>query len=441
MTTMDNKSCPYQFDRHAADYRDNFESITHDLHAKCPVAWSPTYGGHWVVSGHQELFNIARRADVLSNDHDPDGIRKGYQGIGIPPASDRQGGFLEMDPPEQREYRQVLNPYMSPAAVARWKPMVDDLVNACLDERVEAGHIDFVDDLANVVPAVLTLAVLGLPLKDWHVYCEPTHAFVYTHPESPDMPRVRALQTEMTSRMYESIVNRRGKQVPGIIDGLMSSTIGGAPPSDDDVMGVLGLLIGGGFDTTTALTSHSLEWLSQHPQAREQLREHLEDLIDSATEEFLRYFTPAVGDARTVSQDCEIDGVKFKEGERVWLSWAMANRDPVMFPAADEIILDRTGNRHYSFGLGVHRCIGSNVARMVFKAMLTTVLTRMPDFVCLPEGTEHYDTVGVINGMKHLPATFTPGSRVGPSLEETLDRWQQLCDEQGLAEPVTRSSK
>lgn len=441
MTAMDNKSCPYQFDRHAADYRDNFERITHDLHAKCPVAWSPTYGGHWVVSGHQELFNIARRADVLSNDHDPDGIRKGYQGIGIPPASDRQGGFLEMDPPEQREYRQVLNPYLSPAAVARWKPMVDDLVNACLDERIETGRIDFVDDLANIVPAVLTLAVLGLPLKDWQVYCEPTHAFVYTHPESPDMPRVRALQTEMTTRMYGSIVDRRGKQVPGIIDGLMSSTICGAPPSDEDIMGVLGLLIGGGFDTTTALTAHSLEWLSQHPQAREQLRANLDDLIDSATEEFLRYFTPAVGDARTVSQDCEIDGVAFKEGERVWLSWAMANRDPVMFPAADEVVLDRTGNRHYSFGLGVHRCIGSNVARMVFKAMLTIVLTRMPDFVCLPEGTEHYDTVGVINGMKHLPATFTPGRRIGPSLDETLDRWQQLCDEQRLAEPITRSSK
>lgn len=125
----------------------------------------------------------------------------------------------------------------------------------------------------------------------------------------------------------------------------------------------------------------------------------------------------------------------------MWLSWAMANRDPVMFPAADEVVLDRTGNRHYSFGLGVHRCIGSNVARMVFKAMLTIVLTRMPDFVCLPEGTEHYDTVGVINGMKHLPATFTPGRRIGSSLDETLGRWQQLCDEQRLAEPITRSSK
>jgi cytochrome P450 len=441
VTTAKPDNCPFHFDRHAPDYRDKFEEITHELHAKCPVAWSPTYGGHWVVSGHKELFNIARSADVLSNDHDPDGKRKGYQGIGIPPATDRQGGFLEMDPPEQREYRRVLNPYLSPAAVARWKPMVDDLVNACLDERIESGRIDFVDDLANIVPAVLTLAVLGLPLADWHIYCEPTHALVYTHPESPDMPRVRALQTEMTAQMYERIVNRRGQRVPGVISGLMESTICGVPPSDYDIMGVLGLLIGGGFDTTTALTAHSLEWLSQNPDDRARLRDNLDELLDGATEEFLRYFTPAVGDARTVSQDCEIDDIQFREGERVWLSWAMANRDPDMFPEPDRVVLDRKANRHYSFGLGIHRCIGSNLARMVFKAMATAVLTRMPDYRCLPEGTQHYDTIGVINGMKHLPATFTPSSKVGPGLEETLRRWQQFCDEQSLAEPITRSAR
>ena len=95
------------------------------------------------------------------------------------------------------------------------------------------------------------------------------------------------------------------------------------------------------------------------------------------------------------------------------MSWAMANRDPAVFPDPNEIDLDRKGNRHFSFGLGVHRCIGSNVARTVFKSMLTAVLDRMPDYVCDPEGTVHYETIGVIQGMKHLPATFTPGKRLG----------------------------
>jgi cytochrome P450 len=151
----------------------------------------------------------------------------------------------------------------------------------------------------------------------------------------------------------------------------------------------------------------------------------------------LRFYTPAPGDGRTVTEDFEVDGVELKEGDRLWLSWAMANRDPEVFPDPNEVILDRSNNRHSSFGLGIHRCIGSNVARMTFKAMVTAVLDRMPDFTCDPAGAVHYDTVGIINGMKHLPATFTPGKQLGPGLEETLQSLQQICDDQRLADPVT----
>jgi cytochrome P450 len=160
-------------------------------------------------------------------------------------------------------------------------------------------------------------------------------------------------------------------------------------------------------------------------------------LLDSATEEFLRFYTPAPGDGRTISADCEIAGTQFKEGERLWLSWAMANRDPGVFPEPDSIDMARKGNRHTSFGLGIHRCIGSNVARMTFKTMVTAVLDRMPDYVINPGATVHYETVGVIQGMQHLSASFTPGKRLGKGLAETLDVLQTACDEQRLAEPVT----
>jgi hypothetical protein len=115
----------------------------------------------------------------------------------------------------------------------------------------------------------------------------------------------------------------------------------------------------------------------------------------------------------------------------------MANRDPGLFENPDELILDRKGNRHFSFGLGVHRCIGSNVARTVFKSMLTAVLDRMPDFQCDAAGAVHYETIGVIQGMQHLPAAFTPGPRLGPGLEATLEKLQRVCDEQQLAAPIT----
>ena len=428
----------YQFDRHTPEYRERFESITTEMISECPVAWSDTYGGHWVAAGHEEVFELARSAGYLSNDHDVRGERRGYKGITIPtPEIEMQGGFLEMDPPEQRHYRQVLNPYLSPAAIGRWIPIVDELVRACLNEKIETGQIDVVDDLANVVPAVLTLAMLGVPLKNWSLYCEAVHASVYTPPDSPDIPQVRQAQQAMYRDMLGQLAQIRANPRPGMIGALTRAEINGKQPDDMELVGVLALLIGGGFDTTTALTAHALEWLSEHPDQRARLSAERDTLLDSATEEFLRFYAPAPGDGRTISADCEVAGTSFREGERLWLSWAMSNRDPAVFPNPHEVDLARTGNRHHSFGLGLHRCIGSNLARMVFKRMVTAVLDRMPDYRCDPAEAVHYQTIGVIQGMQHLPATFTPGSRLGDGLDETIARMQVICDEQRIAEPVT----
>ncbi|UGQ11011.1 cytochrome P450 [Yinghuangia sp. ASG 101] len=440
-TGEDRKKHTIDFDRHSTAYRTDFEEITQDLHSRCPVAWTGQHGGYWLASGNQEVFDLARRADLLSNDNDVKGERKGYFGITIPhrPRDEvsTRGGFLEMDPPEQRHYRQALNPYLSPAAVARWQPVMNEITRACIDERIETGTIDFVDDLANIVPAVMTMALLGLPLRDWEVFCEPAHATVYTKPDSPEMAKVIDGMIQSYVLITEHIGRIRAEPRPGLIDALVNADINGSRPTDQDITESVMLLIGGGFDTTTALTAHSLEWLAENPAERERLSRERDVLLDSATEEFLRYFTPAVGDGRTIAADCEVAGTRFKEGERLWLSWAMANRDARVFDAPDTVLLDRKGNRHASFGLGIHRCIGSNFARKSFKTMLTHVLDRMPDYTCVAEGTVHYDTTGLINGMKHLPAIFTPGRRLGAGIDETLDALQKVCDEQGLAAPVT----
>jgi cytochrome P450 len=437
--TEDRKNNPYHFDRHTPEYRHEFEAITTDMQSKCPLAWTDTYEGHWVAAGHHEVFELARSAEYLSNDHDVNNERRGYKGITIPtPESNQhQGGFLEMDPPAQRHYRQALNPYLSPAAVQRWVPVADELVRACLDEKIESGSIDFVDDLANIVPAILTLGMLGIPLDTYEVYVEPAHASVYTPPGSPDWPRVVELAMGMYGALYNELQAVKGSPRPGLVDALVNATIDGKKPDDMELLGVLSLLIGGGFDTTTALTAHALEWLSEHPADRTRLSAERGALLDSATEEFLRFFTPAPGDGRTIAQDCEIVGQAFREGERLWLSWAMANRDPSVFPNPNEVDLARQGNRHASFGLGIHRCIGSNMARMVFKRMLLAVLDRMPDFRTDPAGAVHYDTIGVIQGMKKLPATFTPGPRLGAGLAETIAAVQRVVSEQKVAEPVT----
>lgn len=438
MNDTDRKD-PYRFhfDRHTPDYREHYEEITEELQQRCPVAWTDTHGGHWVASGSEEVFELAR-CPYISNDHDVNNERRGYQGITIPAKPiPLRAGILEMDPPDHKTYRGVLNPYLSPAAVKRWEPFIDEVVRASIDEKIASGRMDFVDDLANIVPAVLTLAMLGVPLKDWPIYSEPAHSLVYTPEDSPEMPKVIEQNMQMGMALFEQIAKIRENPRPGIIDGLVRLQVDGAPAPDMEILGMLTLLIGGGFDTTTALTAHALEWLGEHPDQRRRLSDERDALLDSATEEFLRFYTPAPGDGRTFSEDCEVGGVQFKEGERLYISWSMANRDPKVFSDPNEIILDRKGNRHFAFGIGIHRCIGSNLGRAVFKAMLTAVLDRLPDYVCDPAGTVHYETIGVIQGMRHLPVTFTPGAPLGPGLNETLEKLQEICDEQELARPIT----
>ena len=146
---------------------------------------------------------------------------------------------------------------MSPAAVKRWQPFVDEIVRASIDEHIETGRIDFVDDLANVVPAVLTLAMLGVSLDKWTMYNEPAHASVYTPPDSPDAPRVRELYMGMGIDLFTNLVEIRDDPRPGIIDALAKMRIDGEAPPDIELIGILNLLSVGGFDTTTALTAHT----------------------------------------------------------------------------------------------------------------------------------------------------------------------------------------
>ena len=217
-----------------------FEKITEEMHEKCPVAWSDTYGGHWVAAGSNAVFELAR-CPHISNDHDINGERKGYKGISIPTSRRvvTRGGMLEMDDPEHRIYRNVLNPYLSPAAVARWEPFVHEIVRASIDEKIESGRIDFIDDLANVVPAVLTMALLGIPLKMWTVYCEPTHAAIYT----PSTPRRRAggpAASRDGYRPHHPAQRREAEPRPGLLNALINLRIDGEPAPDMEILGMLG---------------------------------------------------------------------------------------------------------------------------------------------------------------------------------------------------------
>ena len=193
----------------------------------------------------------------------------------------------------------------------------------------------------------------------------------------------------------------------------MQTTVDDRPVTDDEVFAMVDLLLSGGVGTTASLVSNTVVWLYQNPAVRQDLIDHPEKM-DRAIEEFLRFFSPTQGLARTVTTDVEFEGCPMKKGDRVLLSWASANRDPELFESPDELDIERWPNRHTAFGIGIHRCAGSHLGRAMARELLSQIINRMGDYVVDLDALVPYPHQGTNNGWTSIPATFTPGPRVLP---------------------------
>jgi cytochrome P450 len=407
---MANQRPTIDFDHHSMEYaRRVIEDPTgyfQQMQREHPVAWTEKYGGFWIVSRYEDVRRVSEDDAAFSSRHDIPNQSVAYTGITIPGPPARSTP-IEMDPPEFFDYRRLLNRWFAPAAIEKLKPRMMEFTTWCLDRHIESGKIDLVLDLASPVPAMMTLHVLGIPLEHWHLYADTSHAVVYTPPDSPE--KLKALEGDgmMRGTFVEIIKERRRKPGDDIISHIISARIGGRPIPDPTLIEICSLIVHGGVDTTTSLLANTFEYLDRTPDARRRLIDD-PDLIFSAGEEFLRYYCPVQILARTATRDVEIGGQLIRAGERVALWWAAANHDPSAFDHPEQIILDRFPNRHTAFGLGIHRCLGSNFARAQYAVVLGEVLRRMPDFRLIREQAEHYESIGTVNGYVRMPAAFTP---------------------------------
>lgn len=383
---------------------------------RCPVAYNERYGGFWVVSGHEEVAAVSRDAATFSSRHAPEpeeGVR--WLGIaGIPRARTiPTQGIAEVEGPTHQALRRAMNPFLVPQAVEALRPLMEAATTWFLDERIESGAIDLVLDLANPVPAILTMALVGLPLDAWPPYADLFHGTIAHRPGEPEFDRAVAAVPAMLARLGEVAAARRRDPGDDLLSALVRVEVDGRRLSDAELRGVLWNLIGGGLDTTTSLTALALHHLDAHPDQRARLAAD-PALLDPATEEFLRYFSVNETLTRTVARDVELGGQRLCRGDHLMLSWLSANRDGAVFDRPDEVVLDREVNPHLAFGVGPHRCIGMHLARTMFQVLVGAVLARLPDYAVDRAATRFYAGNPELNGVVALPATFTPGPRLGP---------------------------
>jgi cytochrome P450 len=207
-------------------------------------------------------------------------------------------------------------------------------------------------------------------------------------------------QEEMIAYFAEKIAARRASPRDDLIGYLINARVEGRAFSDEHIIGTLRLMMIAGIDTTWSAIGSCLWHLAMHPQDRRRLTAE-PDLMGAAVEEFLRAYAP-VTMAREVVKETQIAGCTFKPGHMVLLSFPAANRDPAMFPDADQVVIDRAQNRHAAFGLGIHRCIGSNLARMEIRVALREWLGRFAEFHLDPQAPVTW-SIGTVRGPRKLP--------------------------------------
>jgi cytochrome P450 len=400
-------------DHHSSEFLANRLAEWRKLR-QTPVAYTNSYGGFWVVSGYREVTRVSRDDETFTGQYGE------YAGVdcrgivGIPrPEGLPAAGIAEAEAGVHQALRRALNPYLLPNAVDAMRPWVEDLTTWFIDQRIETGAMDMVNDLTNPVPAVATMRLLGLPCDGWKHYADLFHATIAFREGEPEQQAAVANVPAMVEALLEEVEERRRRPRPDLLTELVQiEGRDGKPVSDAEITAVLWNLVGGGLDTTTSLTALSLHHLYTHPDLRRRL---IADpgLLSTATEEFLRYFSVNETLTRTVTKEVELGGQRMCPGDVVLLSWLSANHDESQFDRPGEVVLERSPNKHLGFGIGPHRCIGMHLARMQFQVMMRAVLDRLPDYELDLDATRFYEGNPTLAGVVSMPSTFTPGPRKG----------------------------
>jgi cytochrome P450 len=381
------------FDHAEPEYNANVHEVWAELRGRCPIAHTDRYNGAWLPVTHEAVSRIAydtehftSRAVIVS----PFEI-EAQAPIGAAPP-------ITSDPPFHHDARRLLLPAFAPKVIESLEDDVRELCRARLRDMGDAEYIDAAVQYAQHVPVTVIAMMLGFPLEDADVF----RGFVHDILEGVNV------ELERRSAAFDRLDAYIDAQVADHIDNprddlttfLLNAKIFDQPLSPDHVRGTIVLLLLAGIDTTWSAIGSSLLHLATHPDDRHRLVTD-PSLMPTAIEEFLRVYAP-VTMARLVKEDVEIDGCPMKINDWVLLPFPAANVDPAAFPRADEVLIDRAENRHLAFGLGIHRCLGSNLARLEVRVAVEEFLARFPEFeVADPDGVSW--SLGQVRGPRALP--------------------------------------
>ncbi len=419
-----------RFDHHDPHFSDEDvpQHVYGALRDKCPVVHSDAHGGFWAVAGYEELVAVASDDETFAKRY---GLS--VPGMVSPDTPDEELASLRaripsnQDPPEYQRIRRIYNPLFSPPKARTWEVIAREITNRLLEEVVDRGECDLVKEVFEPFTGRFILRFIGLDEDEWERFAKPVLETVHAPfvEGSDDRSRTSSVsqrtghgevgededpQAFMPATYLEVAAERRAEPRDDLISHLVHTGIDGVPLTDEEIIANAHLVLVGGIDTTIGAMSGALLYLGRHPEQRARLVSEPE-LMPLAVEEFLRVFAPVTGIARMTTKDCVVAGQQLRRGDPVLLLYPSANRDSRQFPEPNEVIFDREPNRHLTFSAGLHRCPGSNFARMELRVMLEEVLRRIPDFEVKEAGVAKHADISIIDSYASLPISFAPTDR------------------------------
>jgi cytochrome P450 len=381
------------FDHTHPDYAAAAPEIWNELREECPVAHTERFGGAWLPVRHADVAAIAHDTEHFTSKAVIVSDFRGFidAPVGYAPP-------ITSDPPFHQEARRLLLPAFSPKAVAALEPYTREFCAGLMNDLLanNPSELDAATDYAQHIPVQVIAHMLGVPPEEGDRF----RVFIHRILEAPGQTGPIAEEDTLSFYLWHLIEQRRVDPKDDLISYLLTTEIEGKPLTAEHIVGTCALLLLAGIDTTWSAIGASIWHLANHPADRQRLHDNPE-LLPFAVEEFLRAYAP-VTMARLVSEPVEVGGCPMKVDDWVLLSFPAANRDPEAFDRADEVIIDREQNRHLAFGLGIHRCIGSNLARMELTVALEEWLRRVGEFEVADDTGVRWST-GQVRGPRELP--------------------------------------
>jgi cytochrome P450 len=368
--------------------------IQDDLRRRCPIAHTERFGGGWLPTRYEDVSAIAydtdhfsSRAIIMSNFRPPRDLAPVG---GSPPISS--------DPPFHHDARRLLLPAFTKKAVAKQEPATRAFCHSLIDAFAGQDMVDAAADYAQHIPIRVIADMLGFPPEHGPQFREFVEDLIegINLPPEDRIARVSRLFDNLLAQVHEHLADPREDLTTYLID----AELYGRKLEPSHVVGTLVLLLIAGIDTTWSAIGASLWHLAKTPADRQRLLAE-PGLLPTAAEEFLRAYAP-VTMARLVKEDVHWRGADMKAEDWILLSFPAANRDPAQFGRAGEVVIDREVNRHAAFGLGIHRCLGSHLARMELRTALEVWLERIPEFSLKDPSAVRW-SAGQIRGPRTLP--------------------------------------